>query len=331
MRGAVKSEQALSSLRSSGDTKATEGAIDAIEMIRSGDQSFPEPELPGHGDVYTEDDDRPACGRDKEPMFCKEHGHLHEKGATCTRWDCPRCYKAAVYDRSKRCTARLAHYRDKYSDDDGGGTPLYLHRVIISPPDDFSTVADPLDRFYQACAELLDLGGAEGGVVMPHPYRHEDEDALDGDLDEVNDTALALIDSEDSRGVWPETLPDWEEDYTPDWETTQGVLSNELHAHCYVVAPRIHLPTAQIYDETGWFIRRLEPYEDNNVSVYNVPDLARSMQYALSHVGNFESQKNYRYFGSVANETPTERQKRRASEICRDIAHVGDDVQGGPR
>jgi hypothetical protein len=89
-----------------------------------------------------------------------------------------------------------------------------------------------------------------------------------------------------------------------------------------MVSENVHLPTERIYEETGWFIRRLEPYgdEDNHVSCFDEEDLARSVMYALSHAGDYDAD-HYRFFGSLSNEPASEDQERRASSVCRSYCH----------
>lgn len=292
--------------------------VDIIESIRDGSNSLDEPPLPGHGDAYGPDDDQPTCGDDHTTRVCDNCGDDHQVASSCDRWECPRCYKRAVLKAGIRTTAKLAHYRDKYA----RGDELRFHRVIVSPPDDFSTVADdPLDRLYDAVGDLLEQGaGYHGGILIPHPYRHADEANLDPDAD---DRDLALVGGDDDQGIWKHTLPDWADDHTPSWSETRDKLSHEPHFHCYIVSESMWLPTEQIYDETGWFIRRLEPYEDNNVSCYGVEDLARSVMYALSHCGDYDNRDHYRFFGAIANESASDAQETRMSYICRDYAdHV---------
>jgi hypothetical protein len=299
-------------------------AVEIIDSVRDGENVFPDPELPGFGEVYGPDDERPTCGSDTVTRVCDNCGTHHTIDATCDRWECPRCYKRAVLKAAIRVVSKLATYRDKYAHSD----ELKYHRVIIVPPpdEDFSTVADPLDRFYEVCGDLLKRGGGvDGGVRIPHPYRHADEaDLSASDLDELDDEELALIGGDD-QGAWKHTLPNWSDDHVPDWDETRSILSHDPHLHAYLVGDYFHLPTAEIYEETGWFIRRLEPYgdENNHVSCFDIEDLARSVMYALSHTANFSDRDNYRFFGSVSNEAATESQKRRASSVCRDYAgHV---------
>lgn len=318
------SEAAQSALRDS--NSRPRDALEAIEKARPGPNTMSTAPLPGHGDVYGVDNDegKPACGIDTRTFFCSEHGHSHEKAATCERWECPRCWKARALSAGSDSSAKLIHFRDKYcksKKDVSKGTDVKkFHRVIISPPSDWSTSAsDARDRALNVCKDVLDAGGADGGVIIPHLYRHADEPDLDFDDwdDRPDDALLALTANEDSRGVWPETLPDWANGRTPSWSDTEKLLVHEPHFHCYVVADHIWLPTEQIYEETGWFIRRLEPYEKGSASCYSASDLARSITYAMSHLSNFEGTPNYRYFGAVANEAASEAQKRRASRLCR--------------
>jgi hypothetical protein len=224
-----------------------------------------------------------------------------------------------------RATAKLAHYRDKYSPD---SNDLKTHRVVMIPPvdRDWSTVAEPVDKLYDTASDLLTYAaGGHGGMMTLHPYRHADEPDFDDidDLDEVSDSDLALIDSQDDRGVWKHTLPDWDDGHTPDWEETRARLVFEPHLHCYVVSEYFFLDTARIYEETGWIIVRLEPYEGNSVSCYGIEDLSRSVMYALSHSAHIEDRDHFRYYGAIANESASEAQKRRASRVCRSYSgHV---------
>jgi uncharacterized membrane protein YgcG len=262
----------------------------------------------------------PTCGEDHSWRVCDNCGDDHKIGSTCDRWACPRCYKRAVLHAATSVTAKLAHYRDKYAK----GDSLRFHRVVIVPPpdEDFSTVADPLDKLYEVAGDLLDFGSSHhGGVRIPHPYRHADEP----DPATASDRALSLVGGDnDDQGVWKHTLPDWSDDYTPSWEETRGRLSHEPHIHAYVISEGFWLPTKKIEEETGWVIRRLEPYENNDVSCYNVEDLARSVMYALSHCGDYDNaQKHFRYFGALSNEPASDAQKARMRSICRDYAgHV---------
>lgn len=291
--------------------------VDIIESIRPGSKSLYQPPLPGHGDRYGPDDDHDTCGDDHQWRVCDNCGEDHKIASSCDRWECPRCYKRAVLKAAIRATAKLLHYRDKYAESD----ELRFHRVIISPPqdEDFSTVADPLDRFYEVAGDLLEQGGGyHGGIRIPHPYRHADEPDLGPDAD---DRDLALVGGDDDQGIWKHTLPDWSDDHTPSWSETEEKLSHEPHMHCYIVADAFWLPTEKIYEETGWFIRRLEPYQGNNVSCYNADDLVRSVMYALSHCGDYDGRDHYRFFGAMANESASDAQEQRASKICREYAN----------
>jgi hypothetical protein len=295
-----------------------------IESIRNGSNWMPEPPLPGHGDPYGPDDDQPTCGEEAVTKVCDNCGSHHHIDATCDRWECPRCWRRATLRGGIRAVSKLIHYRDKYSPD---SDDLKFHRIVIVPPpeQDFRTVADPVDKIYDVGSDLLGYaGGSHGGIMTMHPYRHADEPSTDVDeLDELDDSQLALIDSEDDQGVWKHTLPDWESDHTPDWAETRAKLSHEPHLHCYIISEHFYLDTKRIYEETGWFIRRLEPYENSNASCFGAEDLARSVMYALSHSAHFSNRDHFRYFGAVANESATEAQKRRSSRICRSHAsHV---------
>lgn len=313
------SEQAQSSA-STADIGDIQTAVEIIKSIRTGENTLHQPPLPGHGDPYLPEDDNPTCGDDHEHRVCDNCGEDHKIASSCDRWVCPRCYKRAVLKAAIRTTAKLLHYRDKYSPD---SDDLKFHRVIISPPqdEDFSTVADPLDRFYEVAGDLLEQGGGyHGGVRIPHPYRHADEPDLGPDAD---DRELALVGGDDDQGIWKHTLPNWSDDHTPTWSETRQKLSHEPHMHCYIVAESFWLPTKEIYEETGWFIRRLEPYEgeDNHVSCYNADHLVRSVMYALSHCGDYEGRDHYRFFGAISNESASDAQEQRASKICREYAN----------
>lgn len=293
-------------------------AVDIINSIRNGSHALPQPPLPGHGAPYGADDDMPTCGEDHHWRVCDNCGSDHKIGACCDRWECPRCYKRAVLQAATSATSKLAHYRDKYA----RGDELRFHRVVIVPPvdEEFSTVADPLDKLYDVAGDLLDVGGGRhGGVRIPHPFRHADEPDFD-DPDGLDDRDLALVGGDDDQGVWKHTLPDWTDDHTPEWSETRGKLVHEPHMHAYIVSESFWLPTKEIYEETGWVIKRLEPYEDNNVSCYGVEDLARSVMYALSHCGDYDNTPHYRFFGALANESASDAQKARMSAICRDHA-----------
>jgi hypothetical protein len=326
MSGAPFSDQAKSSTPKAdmgGVCGVVQDAVDLIKSVREGENEMPEPPLVGHGERYGPDDDHDTCGEDHEWRVCDNCGTDHKIGSCCDRWECPRCYKRAVLQAAISIVAKLVNYRDKYSPD---SNDLKLHRVIIVPPvdEDFSTVADPLDKFYDVCGDLLVEGGEyHGGVRIPHPYRHDDEFEAGPDAD---DRDLALVGGgpeDDDRGLWKQTTPDWEDDHTPDWSDTREKLVHEPHMHCYVVASQFSLPTAEIYEETGWFIRRLEPYEsqfedsENHVSCYDVEDLVRSVMYALSHTGDYSGRDHYRFFGATANEPASESQKARVSSIAR--------------
>lgn len=310
------SQQAKSSV-STADIGEINTAVEIIQSFRRGDNSLHKPPLPGHGDAYGPEHEQPTCGDDHEWRVCDNCGEDHRIASSCDRWECPRCYKRAVLKAAIRVVAKLLHYRDKYAESD----ELRFHRVIISPPqdEDFSTVADPLDKFYDVTRDLLLQGGGyHGGVRIPHPYRHADEPEMSANPD---DRELALVGGDDDQGIWKHTLPDWADDHTPSWSETERKLSHEPHMHCYIIAESFWLPTKKIYEETGWFIRRLEPYENNDVSCYNADDLTRSVMYALSHCGDYDGYDNYRLFGAVANEPASDSQEYRASKICREYAN----------
>jgi len=317
MSAELMSDSAKSSMRTSASKW---DPVDIIESFRRGSNALPEPPLPGHGSPYTEEDERPTCGEDVTTKVCDNCGSHHSIEATCDRWGCPRCYKRAVLKAGERVVSKLANYRDRYA----RGDELKFHRVVMVPPpdEDFSTVADPLSKFYDVCGDLLEAGGGHhGGVRIPHPYRHADEPEFDPD-DDLDDRDLALIGGEDDQGIWKYTLPDWDDGHTPSWGETRQKLSHEPHMHCYIVSESFWLPTEEIYEETGWFIRRLEPYgdEDNHVSCFGIEDLARSVMYALSHCGDYDGD-HYRFHGALANEPASESQKRRASRVCRSYAN----------
>lgn len=297
-----------------GDSKT---AVEIINSIRSGSNALPQPPLPGHGDPYLPEDDMPTCGEDFTWRVCDNCGDDHKIGSTCDRWECPRCYKRAVLHAAESVTSKLAHYRDKYAK----GSELRFHRVVMVPPpdEDFETVADPLDKLYEVAGDLLEAGGGHhGGVRIPHPYRHADE----ADPTAATDRELALVGGkeDDDQGIWKHTLPDWNDGHTPDWSETRAKLEHEPHIHAYMVSESFWLPTEEIYEETGWVIKRLEPYEHNKVSCYGVEDLARSVMYALSHCGDYANTPHYRFFGALSNEPASDAQKARMSDICRDHA-----------
>jgi len=162
----------------------------------------------------------------------------------------------------------------------------HLHRIIISPPEDFSTSAEnAIDRLIEAGKDILtkgSIGHGCGGAIIPHLYRSADDS------------------DDDDTGFWKEVLPDGANGFTPDWSETRNKLSLEPHLHCYIVTDKFWLDTDTIEELTGWTIRRLEPYNGKDHSISKISHLVRSVQYALSHSAVRDGDM-YRYFGRTAN------------------------------
>lgn len=303
----------LSRTRTSEAGENYESVIETIERIRNGSNRPSDYPLPGHGESYGEEDDQPTCGKKEEPRFCPNCGDWHVAGNACGRWSCNRCWKRACLKRSVSVASKIVEHRqlvgaernqDNESSPDRPEKP-HLHRIIISPPEDFSTSAEkPINRLIEAGKDILthgSKGDESGGAIIPHLYRSA------GDSDD------------DDRGFWKEILPDGANGFTPNWSETRDKLSLEPHLHCYIVADKFWLDTDTIQNETDWTIRRIEPNDDNSHSVDNQGVLVRSVQYALSHSAVRDGDM-YRYFGRTANISAGEQTEAWIDKLARQRA-----------
>jgi hypothetical protein len=286
-----------------------ENAINLIESIRDGSNRPTDYPLPGHGDIRT---DEYTCGDKSEPRFCPSCGHHHMCGKTCGRWECPRCWKRACLKRAVSICSKITEHRglvEAERDSQDGSSPdkpdkPHAHRIIISPPHDFSTTAEnPIEKLVDAGKSLLKKGGLTGGVIVPHLYRSDDES------------------NHDDMGFWKSVLPDYKDDFTPDWSETREELSLEPHLHCYGVGDKFWLDTKTIEEQTDWNIERIEPYgsDDNHRSFKSTSHLVRSVMYALSHAP-VSSGNMYRYFGRTANISAGEQMEAYIDRLSRNHA-----------
>lgn len=314
-RGSWSAMRAFQKSLREDDLGTTKDALDAIESIRNGLHRPKESPLPGHGEIRDGSEHGKKCGVKEEPRYCANCGDWYICGNTCNRWECPRCYKSPNLDRSVDITAKLQEHRevvemrrDNESDAADKLDKPHAHRIIVSLPDDFSTVSEnPIDRATDAVKDILKagtFGDTSGGVIVPHLYRSEDSDGI-----------------QDDRGFWKDVLPDYDDDYTPSWSDTRQKLSLEPHFHCYLIADKFWVDTDYIEDETGWVIRRLEPYgdKDNHESVRNVSHLTRSVMYALSHAPVSDGNM-YSYFGDTHNISSGEQTEAWVDELARSHA-----------
>lgn len=242
--------------------------------------------LPGHGDRLED------CG-DDVPHFCTGCGEVHSVGRTCRRKGCPRCAPAWVVDRATRAGAKLEATR-RYLTASRGQSPRF-HHLVFSVPEDFAVARDdPLEAGYEIVKGFLDQMGVDGGVIIYHPWRGEEDD---------------------DRGFWKEILFEGNE-----WAETVEEL--EYSPHFHVIAVGRFVPgqqyTKKLYEKTGWTYKRITK-ADSNVSLYDEYDLSRALTYSLSHAGVGGSDA-YRYFGRVANFSAEEHIEDEINAAVRSVA-----------
>lgn len=291
--------------------------------------TLPHLDLPGFGEP--EDD----CGEySPTGMFtCPCCSNVVEFKHNCYRYDCPIHAPHAIRRRAAGSksmpgvVAKIAALR-AWLDSYYKQHHIRFHRLVFSPPQDFFWRSDqPLERAFDLIGEMLDVFGAQGFVVY-HPWAGSDGD---------------------DRGEWKQRLFSGR-----DW---QGDVADELvprgHFHVYAVGKEIQVGTDAdgyaldvdeldeddhdgaddgtsvselVQEETGWVIKRIEPYAGSSVSIYDEEDLARSVTYGLSHAGVYETESGQRrlaarFKGPDWNEVDVqEHRKRENAAIVNDIA-----------
>ena len=278
--------------------------IDPLVEV-SGDQAnythkLPELELPGHGDTLDD------CGEDV-PRFCDCCGDITKVGRTCKRSVCPRCWRSWARRRATTIGSKLEGLR-RYTATRTGKSPKF-HHLSLSPPDDFRTNReDALEAAFEVLKQVCRELGAETGVLFYHPYR-----------------AKAEGEKGDNRGVWKDILPRPEDDLDMA-DTREQMEDDSWHFHAVVMSHFVvgGEATKLIEERSGWLIKRITQTTNPNVSIYGQHDLARVLTYVLSHTGiDTSGERNraaYRYFGQVANFTPTDGIEDEFDAVVRSIA-----------
>lgn len=247
--------------------------------------------LPGHGDAYDD------CG-DSLEHFCTACGEVHAVGRTCRRKECPRCAPAWVVDRATAVASKLEATR-RYLYSKRGQSPRF-HHLVFSPPDGFAVARDdPLAAGYEVVKEMLDELGADGGVIVYHPWRGAEDD---------------------DRGFWKEVLFKGNE-----WGETVERLEYGPHFHVVAVGRFVagQQFTKRLNEKTGWVYKRITKGGDDtesNVSLYDEYDLARALTYTLSHAGVTDEADAYRYTGTVANLAAEDHIEEDMSAVVRSVA-----------
>lgn len=270
--------------------------ISRLEDLGGTDDRFtdelPPLPLPGHGERYDD------CG-DDYPCFCSDCGHREDRGRTCYRSGCPRCWKGWDRRRSTKITSKMEALRRYKESAREGWDGWKFHHLAISPPEGFAVNSEePLQRTFDLLKEVCDELGASTGYLFYHPFRGEDGD---------------------DRGFWKDVLPAGDE---VSMEATREHLSHEPHFHAVVLSKHVSggFATEAIENKTGWVVERITKGEDSSVSIYDRYDLARVVTYCLSHSGIGESRAAYRAFGQVANFTANEHIEREMDAAVRSVS-----------
>lgn len=264
-------------------------------------KDLPPMALPGFGE-RTE-----TCG-DDIPRFCEDCGDVAIVGRTCKRSVCPRCGAAWVRDRAENVGGRLAAGR-AMRDATEPEQQRFHHLAFMPPSDWFLDVDDPLGASFQVIRGMLEAMDLEG-YVFYHPWAGEgslEEKSREGDEDGEHewfsgDGEPERDATEDDRGAWKHRLFNERE-----WSDVREEL--ELRPHFHVVAIGHEVPggqtTADVFDRTGWVLKRITKSPESNVSLYDEMDMVRAVTYCISHTAIDTSgpanQVQYRKYGSALN------------------------------
>jgi hypothetical protein len=244
--------------------------------------------LPGFGETLGD------CGDDL-PLFCEDCGHTAIVGRTCKRSRCPRCGAAWVRDRAVNVASRLAAARAMR--DASRDSHQRFHHLAFMPPAEWNVErGDPLAKTFQVVRGILEAMGLEG-YVFYHPW------AGKSDLDQKSQAANDDGGSDDDRGAWKHRLFNGRS-----WSDVREEL--QFRPHFHVIAVGHKMPggqlTSDVYDETGWVLKRITKSPESNVSLYDEMDMCRAVTYCISHTAIDNSGENnrvqYRKYGSALNQ-----------------------------
>lgn len=300
-----------------------EDLIEPIERARHPDESddlsikeisnsiLPKGKIPTFGEPEND------CGQfiPEAMFFCPDCYDTHQFRHNCLRYDCSEHGLHAVRRRAagSKDAAGVAPQLDalrRYLNAYRNENQRYHHLVFRPHHDadhDFLLESDePLKRAKELIRELLDELGIQGLVVY-HPWRgdHEDDDA-------------------DDMGQWRTRLGhgrDWHDD-------VRDELAHEPHFHIIGVGHQVDLSdVGDVYDETGWVIRRLlSDRGDGNVSIYDDRGMAARVTYALSHAMIYDTENGQRRLAAwmkgpdVHRVTPYDENKGRIQSKVYDAA-----------
>lgn len=287
--------------------------------------------LPGFGSRLED------CGDDL-PLFCEDCGFTNVVGRTCKRSECPRCGAAWVRDRAVNVASRLAAARAMR--DASREKQQRFHHLAICPPDDWYLEADDvLGATFQVIRGILEQMDLEG-YVFYHPWsgknglEDKSREAADGEdgAEWFGGPDGDDGDRDDDRGAWKHRLFN-----DRDWSDVSEEL--QLRQHFHVVAVGHKVPggqlTSDVYDATGWVMKRITKSPDSNVSLYDQLDMARAVSYCISHTGidtsGASNRVQYRKYGSALNQADVyDRTRREVSKQVRKVAPkvLGVDLEG---
>jgi len=278
----------------------------AIRNVLRGEmakRTLPGLDLPGFGEMYTEDDGQIPCGADM-PHICTGCGHAFEVGRTCARSTCPRCAPAWVTKRAWNHVARIQEAAKMKSANIDA--PVYKHHAMISPPPGVLVDADdPVDELKSVIKKFMDVIDMDG-VGYYHGYRGADAD-----------------DHEDDRGEWKKrqfSMRDWEGDVREE-------LERSPHFHLVGACP--WFPggdvVKQIFEETGWVIHRITERNGSPVSLGDMTSVARAVTYCLSHTsldtdGGRNEYVHVKKGSAYHNAAVYDSTERKAKEAVRKVA-----------
>lgn len=296
--------------------------VDAIERARHPEDEplrgqfknsiLPQGKLPGFGEPLEN------CGDfiPESMHFCGDCYDVKQFPRNCYRYDCPEHALHAVRRRAAGSSdgAGIGPQLDGIRRflNANRGPNQHFHHLTFEPPVDFFWEADdPLERFKDVVRELMDILGVQG-VACYHPFKgdHEGDDS-------------------DDRGEWQQRLGN-RQDWIGD---VRDELKPKGHMHVICVAHKVDLEDiGDVYDETGWVIKRITKSEDSNISIEDDEAMARAVTYALSHSMVYETESGQRRLAAwmkgpdVNHVTPTERNKWRMKGIVRSEAETTLDV-----
>lgn len=238
-----------------------------------GDGGADEAILPGFGEAGQATNARPDCGN-PHPFVCDSCGHSVEMGRTCAMSVCARCASVWTRDTGIRKAGKLRRVRleKEYSIDH---LNQKRHHLAFMPPLEwFYDLAragfsreDALETTRLVVKSILDEFRAQG-ILARHSYTGKDEDGH-------------IKTEDDDLGEWKNRLYErrrWDDD-------VRDILAWKPHFHAVVISDWIQGGelTSDVYDATGWVIRRITGHGDEGYSLEQDGDMARALTYNISH------------------------------------------------